>query len=429
MPATTADFGTCREFVAELSELRLLAPRDLERINAYTRAFPARGPEQLADFLVEQGVLTRFQADAALKGEARQLVLPSYTLTAVLGSGSMGTVYKGKSSKDESSYAIKIVPRRNVATLNNLGEKVQALKQVRHPRVSALVHIGAQGERVYLVWPFLDGGEKLDALVRRQGQLAPRQAVQIALQVASGLQAYHEHGLFHGLLKPSDVLIGSDRRVRVLDFGVGFLLTSERGKSLLDTMTNNRTLARGLDCASPESLIDALDRTPAGDQYSLGCILYFCLAGRFPFTDDNPVKKMMAHQCEEPTPVRELAPDVPPRLAALVHRLLRKTPDERYPSSAELVKELQSLSGGFSSGKIPAAGRICPPVTPIAGTPQVEAAAAVKRKPAPATPPAGKQSPASGASPGGWGVGWLVLTGLAAGTLGGLVTWLVTRSS
>ena len=124
-----------------------------------------------------------------------------------------------------------------------MAEKVKALKDVRHRASAPWSTFGASGERVYLVWPYLEGGEKLDAFVERHGRLTPRQTVQVALQVASGLQAYHPHGLFHGLLKPSDVLIGTDKRVRLLDFGVGFLLTSERGKSLLDTMTNTKTLA------------------------------------------------------------------------------------------------------------------------------------------------------------------------------------------
>src|SRR5262249_41664183 len=181
------------------------------------------------------------------------------------------------------------------------------------PRSGTYVPVGARPDRVSMVWPFLEGGEKLDALVKRQGNLPPRQAAQVALQVASGLQAYHAHGLFHGLLKPSDILIGTDRRVRILDFGVGFLLTCERGKSLLDTTTNGKALTRGLDCASPESIEDPLNRTVFGDQYSLGCILYFCLTGQFPFPDDNPVKKMLGHQFEEPTGVRELAPEVSPK--------------------------------------------------------------------------------------------------------------------
>src|SRR5262249_41215425 len=215
----------------------------------------------------------------------------------------------------------------------------------RHPRVSAMVHVGAQAERVYMVWPFIEGGEKLDALVKRQGRLPPRQAAQVALQVASGLQAYHTHGLFHGLLKPSDVLIGGDRRCRILDFGVGFLLTCERGKSLLDTTTNSKALSRGLDCTSPEALEDPLNRTVFSDQYSLGCVLYFCLTGQYPFPDDNPVKKMLGHQFEQPEPVRSLVPEVAPKLERIVHRMLEKAPEARYGSIDEVVAELQAVTG------------------------------------------------------------------------------------
>jgi serine/threonine protein kinase len=71
-------------------------------------------------------------------------------------------------------------------------------------------------------------------------------------------------------------------------------------------------------------------RTPAGDQYSLGCIQYFCLTGQFPFPENNPVKKMLAHQNEEPTPVEALRPETPPRLAAVVRRLMGKAPEDRY---------------------------------------------------------------------------------------------------
>jgi serine/threonine-protein kinase len=284
------------------------------------------------------------QADYALQGRARDLALSHFLLTEEIGTGSMGTVYKARSIKSDAWYAIKIVPRRNVVGLNTVAQKVKALREIRHPRVSALVHLGAAGERMYLAWPFLERGEKLDTFVWRQGKLVPRQAIQIGLQVASGLLPYHEHGLFHGLLKPTDILIGTDRRVRILDFGVGFLLTSERGKSLLDTMTNSRALARGLDCSSPESIADPLDRTPAGDQYSLGCILYFCLTGQFPFPYENPVQKMLGHQFEQPTPLRKLRPEVSPRLAAVVERLMARAPDERYEGIADVVRDFQSLT-------------------------------------------------------------------------------------
>jgi serine/threonine-protein kinase len=408
--ATTA-FGACTDFVAHLRECNLLKPADLEKVKSYTAAFPHKGDAELAEFLVAQKVLTRFQADAALEGQARELTLVQYTLVDQLGSGSMGTVYKARVTDRDAWYAVKIVPRRNTVGLGTVAEKVKALKDVRHPRVSALVHIGASGERVYLVWPYLEGGEKLDTFVQRQGKLTPRQAVQVALQVASGLQAYHQHGLFHGLLKPTDVLIGSDKRIRILDFGVGFLLTSERGKSLLDTMTNTKTLARGLDCASPESILNPLDRTPAGDQYSLGCILYYCLAGHFPFTYDNPVKKMLAHQAEEPKPIREINPEVSKGLAAIVGRLMRKKPEERYSSTNEVVEALQALTAPRKAQQWPSSGLT--PAQPLVVPSQL----------AGATPGGDKPAPSSTLAR----TGWLIAGGLAAGAVMGLIAWFSSR--
>jgi serine/threonine protein kinase len=358
---TTVSAGEA--FVAALREHGLVSPEQLEQAWSWLKSNSRQGADVLASHLEQEGVLTRFQTRAILAGSGSRLALSHFVLTDELGAGSMGTVYKARSTKDGGWYAIKTVPRKNVINLQSIGEKVAALKQVRHPRVSAMVQVGAQSDRVYMVWPLLEGGEKLDAIVARQGKLPPRQAAQVALQVASGLQAYHAHDLFHGLLKPNDVLIGSDRRVRILDFGVGFLLTCERGKALLDTTTNGKALARGLDCASPESILDPLNRTCWGDQYSLGCILYFCLTGQFPFPTTNPVKKMMGHQFEAPEPVRDLAPEVSPRLAAIVEQLMRKMPEERYPSMDEVVVELQAVASDSRNGTTMAPTRSGPAVT------------------------------------------------------------------
>ncbi|MFQ3592615.1 MAG: serine/threonine-protein kinase [Gemmataceae bacterium] len=247
------------------------------------RAEPNLRADEILSVLVEAGHLTRFQAQALARGLGAQLFVHRYLLLEPIGQGTTGTVYKARHLDSDALMALKLVPRRNIVNLKSLAAKVEAMKQVRHPRVSAMIDVGTIREWAYTVYPYLEAGEKLDVLVKRLGRLTPRQAVQVALQIASGLQAYHQHGLFHGLLKPNEVIIGTDRRVRLLDFGVGFLLACERGKSLLSTTTNGKAMARGLDCASPESILDPLDRTPLGDQYSLGCILYFCLTGQFPF--------------------------------------------------------------------------------------------------------------------------------------------------
>src|SRR5437660_9147219 len=184
-------------------------------------------------------------------------------------------------------------------------------------------------------------GQTLEAIVQQHGKLPPNQAVLYAVQVAQGLTVAHQNNLFHGLVKPSNVMVGSDNQARILDFGIGSLLVENEGESLVDTMSTANTLTSGLDCASPESIMEPSNRTPAGDQYSLGCVLYFCLTGRVPFPEGSAVEKMMAHQTKAPTPIRETSPDVPDELIAVVDRLMAKTSEARYPASSDVIGALR----------------------------------------------------------------------------------------
>jgi serine/threonine-protein kinase len=410
----TTAFATSSEYVAALSASGLVGPADLERAERFVRTAQRTEPRDLAAFLIKEGVLTRFQADYLIEGRLADLSVGNYTLVDILGTGAMGTVYKAVVAKDKGHYVVKIVPRRNVVNLKVITDKVQALKQVRHPRVSALVNIGASGERVYLAWPFLEGGQRLTDMLGADKALPARQVAQLGLQIASGLQPYHERGLFHGLLKTSDILIGADRRVRVLDFGVGFLLTSERGKAVLDTMTNGKTLFKGLDTASPEAIQDSLARSPAGDQYSLGCILYRCLTGRYPFPYDNPVEKMVAHQNETPEPIAELSPETPPQLIAVVERLMEKDPADRYPDIGEAVKELQALSAN-SRVFTRRSSAVRSKVAAVRQETEEEEDAIQGTAPSPAP----KAAPADNRTT------WLVLGAVLLGVVGGVLGWWV----
>src|SRR3989440_585420 len=106
--------------------------------------------------------------------------------------------------------------------------------------------------------------------------------------------------------------------VPFVDVGISCLLAETEGESLVDTMSTANSVASGLDCASPESIMDPTNLSPLGDQYSLGCVMYFCLTGRYPFPDGTAAEKMMAHQFKEPTPLRELGPEVPGELIEIV---------------------------------------------------------------------------------------------------------------
>jgi hypothetical protein len=137
-------------------------------------------------------------------------------------------------------------------------------------------------------------------------------------------------------------MLSPEGEVRILDFGIGCLLAETEGESLVDTMSTANSISSGLDCASPESIMDPSNLTPAGDQYSLGCVLYFCVTGRYPFPEGTAVEKMMCHQHKEPTPIKELAPGVPAELVAIIERLMQKSPEARYATTTEVVAALRA---------------------------------------------------------------------------------------
>src|SRR6266849_8552552 len=337
----TTDLGACEWFVWDLRRSNLLDRGQLDQVvGEFLEKNPRAEPQALAEFLVRQGILTQFQADRLLAGKTQGFVLGPFTLMDALGSGSMGTVYKAQSKNDQQWYAVKVLPRRSMWNVRIARRKVRVFEQCKHPAVVPFVDVGTSGGMHYLAWPLVEG-ETLEQLVSRTGKLDPGQAAFYARQVVEGLDVCHQQGLFHGLLKPSNLMIGLDQQIRILDFGIGSLLAETEGESLVDTMSTASSLASGLDCASPESIMDPTNLTPIGDQYSLGCVLYYCLAGQYPFPEGTAVEKMMAHQTKQPPPLRELNPAIPEELLAIVERLMQKAPEARYANVREVIDALR----------------------------------------------------------------------------------------
>jgi len=327
---TTTELGACEWFVWDLRRSNLMDRGQLDQVILdFLKKEPRAEPNVLAQYLVDQEILTPFQAQRLLHGKTQGLVLGPYTLMDALGSGSMGTVYKGQSKNDNQWYAVKVLPRRSMWNVRIARRQVRAFEQIRHPAVVPFTDVGTAGSRHYLAWPLVEG-ETLDKLY--------------GLQTAEGLEVCHQQGIIHGLLKPSNLMVSSDQEIRILDFGIGALLANNEGESLVDTMSTANTVTSGLDCSSPETILEPTIRTPAGDQYSLGCVLYYCLTGQYPFPEGTAVEKMMAHQVKEPTPIRQLAPAVPEELVAVVKRLMAKTPEGRFERMVDVIEALQPLA-------------------------------------------------------------------------------------
>lgn len=339
-----ADLGACEWFVMELRRSGLIDRGQLEQVvGDFLKKHPRSEPQSLGDFLVKQNILTKFQAERILGGKSQGLVLGPYTLLDSIGSGSMGTVYKAVSKNDAQNYAVKVLPRRSMWNVRLARRQVRAFASFNHPSVVPFVDVGTAGGLHYLAWPMVEG-ETLEKEVGRDGKMPSPVAGLVALQLAQGLASAQQNGLFHGLIKPSNILIGPDNVARLLDFGIGSLLVENEGESLVDTMSTANTLTSGLDCASPESIMEPTNRTPAGDQYSLGCVLYFCLTGQYPFPEGSAVEKMMAHQTKEPKAIKEINPEVPQGLIDIVSRLMAKDPAARYAVMDEVAEALQPFA-------------------------------------------------------------------------------------
>lgn len=341
----SSELGACEWFVWDLRRSGLIDRGQLDQVvGEYLKNAPRAEPPALAEYLVSQNILSTFQAERVLQGKTQGLVLGPYVLVDSIGSGSMGQVFKATSKTDNQSYAVKVLPRRSMWNVRLARRQVRSFGQFTDPAVVPFVDVGTSGGQHYLVWPYAEG-ETLEARVQREGKLPVSVAAQIMSQVAEGLAAAHQHGLFHGLLKPSNIMIGKDGQARILDFGIGSLLVENEGESIVDTMSTANSLTSGLDCSSPESIMEPTNRTQAGDQYSFGCVLYYCLSGRYPFADGTAVEKMMAHQFKQPTPLRELVAEVPEVLADHIERLMQKSPEKRFAGVDEVVEALEPFVG------------------------------------------------------------------------------------
>jgi serine/threonine-protein kinase len=397
----TTDLGACEWFVWDLRRSNLIDRGQLDQvIGEYLNKNPGAEPPALAEFLIQQGILTEFQAERLLQGKTQGFVLGPFVLMDALGTGSMGTVYKAQSKTDQKWYAVKVLPRRSMWNVRIARRKVRAFEQCQHPSVVPFVDVGTSGGMHYLAWPMVEG-ETLEKIVQKEKQLSAQQTVAYALQVAEGLNAAHQQDLFHGLVKPSNLMLGPDGVLRILDFGIGCLLAETEGESLVDTMSTANSVNSGLDCASPESIMDPTNLTAIGDQYSLGCVMYFCLTGQYPFPEGTAVEKMMCHQHKQPTSIKSLVPNAPDDLVQVIEKLMEKNPTDRYVKTAEVIEVLQAFSVGTPAPRRPSGSMPRPPLNKpsAAASPKAEAepgGLGAQRMPRPAAPlpkPVGQKKP------------------------------------
>jgi serine/threonine protein kinase len=218
---------------------------------------------------------------------------------------------------------------------------------MKHPNVVRAYQLGEVKGLHYLIMEYLEG-ETLDEVLNRRKRLPVPEAVRVVYQALLGLQHIHEQGLVHRDLKPANLMLVPaapdstlQATVKILDFGLGRALFDEAESLGEPHLTSENVLLGTPDYLAPEQARDPRNIDVRADIYSLGGVLYHCLAGRPPFPDNNILGQMVRHATEKPQPLKELNPSVPDGLQRVLDWMLAKEPSERYPTPGRAAQALQ----------------------------------------------------------------------------------------
>jgi Tol biopolymer transport system component len=277
--------------------------------------------------------------------------LGPYEIVSPLGAGAMGEVYRARDARLQRDVAVKILPDAFVddrERLERFEQEAHAAGRLNHPNIVAVYDVGAEDGVPFVVTELLDGQTLRERLAA--GPLAVRRAIELALQLAQGLAAAHDHGIIHRDLKPENLFVTRDGRLKILDFGLAKVTAPKdgagnAGPARVGNLTGSQVILGTAGYMAPEQVLGQTADLRS-DLFAFGVILYEMLTGMRAFTGDSSIQSMAAILNTEPPPVSNARMDLPAGLDRIVERCLEKDPARRFQSAHDLAFVLESLQEG-----------------------------------------------------------------------------------
>ena len=256
-----------------------------------------------------------------------------YEILGKVGAGGMSDVYKAKDHILSRIVAIKVLKSEfseDRTFVTKFRTEAQSAAVLEHPNIVNIYDVGSEDGLYYIVMEYVEG-ITLKTYIEKKGQLSFKESASIAIQVARGIEAAHGKNIIHRDIKPQNIMISTDGKVKVTDFGIAKAASSN---------TISSDVMGSVHYASPEQarngFIDA-----RSDVYSLGIVMYEMITGRVPFDGDTTVAVAIQHLQEEIVKPSVYAPNIPVSFEGIILKCTQKTPDRRYQSMAELLNDLR----------------------------------------------------------------------------------------
>jgi len=274
-----------------------------------------------------------------------------YELLERIGSGGMAIVYKAKDNALGRIVAIKMMHQsltNDPEFLRRFQREAHAAANLTHPHIVTVHDIGQDGSRHYIVMEYVDG-QTLKQIVRgysADGRFIPiNRTLNLMGQLCDGIGYAHRSQIVHCDIKPQNILVTRDDRIKVADFGIA------RALNAISTQADDGMVWGTPQYFAPEQAAGQ-PTTPASDVYSIGIVLFEALTGTLPFTGENGAEIAMKHLSDPPPPVDLLNPAVTPELAQIVNKLLSKEPSARYRTAGQLARILHSYQQAHGSSVV-----------------------------------------------------------------------------